>query len=86
MSKPNATPACYVVVEETSWPVDLETDDHNAAEWELRYGDPLPRRMFIASLVNAYNHLTDPRITQGDAIRALRRARSAAKIARERLA
>jgi hypothetical protein len=72
----------YVRVDETTWPVDLETSEHSSAEWALRYGDPLPRRMFIASLVSAYSRLTDPRITQADAFSALRRAREAAKAAR----
>jgi hypothetical protein len=69
----------YVRVDETTWPIDRETPSVPSMEWLLRYGDPMPHRLFIASIVHAYNHLLDPDISLADATRSLRRARKAAK-------
>ena len=69
-----------VIVEDTTWPVDVSTDDEDAAQWILRYGSPERReaqRMSVASILSAYADLTDPRRSMADATAMLRRARKA---------
>jgi hypothetical protein len=68
----------YVGVDCTLWPVDHETDDEDATQWRLRYGNPT-RTDYLgaAAVMAAYAHLLDPNITQTDAINALKRARKA---------
>jgi hypothetical protein len=63
-------------IDDTTWPVD----DDGEMQWSLRYGnDDLLRgvRMSAASVVESYRYLTDPNLSQADAIRALKRARRA---------
>lgn len=69
-------------VEDTTWPVDVMTDNEDAAQWVQRYGTPervVEQRMSVASVLAAYAHLTDPNLTLTDATAALRRAREAAR-------
>ena len=71
----------HVVVEDTTWPVDLSSDDEDSAEWVLRYGTPERReaqRMSVASIVSAYKDMTDPRRSLKDGTAMLRRSRTAA--------
>ena len=71
----------HVVVEDTTWPVDLSSDDEDSAEWVLRYGTPERReaqRMSVASIVSAYKDMTDPRRSLKDCTAMLRRALTAA--------
>ena len=45
-----------VIVEDTTWPVDVSTDDEDAAQWILRYGSPERReaqRMSVASILGS---------------------------------
>lgn len=68
----------HVVVEDTTWPVDVSTEDEDAAEWVLRYGNTERReeqRMSVASILSAYSDLTDPHRSLKDATAMLRRAR-----------
>ena len=70
----------HVVVEDTTWPVDVSTDDEDAAQWVLRYGNTARReeqRMSVASILSAYADITDPRRSLKDATAMLRRARKA---------
>lgn len=60
-------------VDGTTWPLVGETG------WQLRYAPDAVNRLHAASIVSAYAHLTDPGITQKDAIAALRRARQAVR-------
>lgn len=72
----------YVVVDDTTWPVPLSTDEIDGPEWVQRYATPeriVKQRMRVASIVAAYSHLIDPNITQADAITSLKHARRAAK-------
>lgn len=67
----------YERVDGTTWPV--RTGD---VQWALRYGndDALQaNRLIAASIVASYAYLTNPSLTQADAIIALKRARRAAK-------
>lgn len=59
---------------DTVWPVP------HGAEWVLRYGTPEGReaqRMGVASIIAAYEYLTNPHLPQYAAIDALKRARKA---------
>lgn len=63
----------YGTIEGTTWPVD--TDD---VQWKLRYApNALTKedRLFAASVMAAYAHLTDPMVDEESAIAALKRAR-----------
>jgi hypothetical protein len=63
----------YVQVDGTSWPVNLED-----VAWALRYANPdVAEQRVAASAVDAYRHLTNPGISQADAVEALKRARRA---------
>lgn len=62
-------------VERTVWPVNV-----GDIEWSLRYSNvPMDRatQLTAASALNAYQALTDPSISQADAIAQLKRARKA---------
>ena len=70
----------FEVVEDTVWPVDIGTADEDSAEWTLRYGSSGYRenqRLSIASILRAYQSLTDPNQSLKDATAQLRRARKA---------
>jgi hypothetical protein len=70
----------FEVIEDTTWPVDIGTGDESSAEWTLRYGSPEYRenqRLSIASVLSAYQSLTDPSQSLKDATAKLRRARKA---------
>jgi hypothetical protein len=70
----------HVDVDETVWPVDVSSDDEDSAQWVQRYGTPeriVEQRYSVASVLGAYSHLCDPRMTLKDATAALRRARKA---------
>jgi hypothetical protein len=72
----------WVRVEDTTWPVDVATDDEDAAQWVQRYGTPervVEQRMSVASVLSAYAHLTDSTLTMRQAEAALHRARTAAR-------
>ena len=66
----------FARVEDTTWPVY-----DGSAEWALRYGGEglLTRsdKLYLASVLSAYEHLTDPRRTVHEVGDALRRARKA---------
>jgi hypothetical protein len=71
----------YVEIEDTLWPVDAcDWDGSASAEWVLRYGTPEDRerqRLSVASVLSAYEYLTDPNRSMKDATASLRRARKA---------
>lgn len=70
----------HAQVDDTTWPVDYETELEDLAEWILRYGTTQRRedqRMSVASVLAAYRDLTDPRIPLKEAIARLRLARRA---------
>jgi hypothetical protein len=67
----------YVTVDHTIWPVDVETEDEDSAQWVLRYSGRQLSRMALASVLSAYAALCDPAISQRDAIEKLKRARRA---------
>lgn len=70
----------HVTIEDTTWPVDVETDEENSAQWTLRYGGPEFRdqqRLSVASVLSAYEHLTNPRRSLEDVLASLRLARKA---------
>jgi len=73
-------PGAYVQVDDTTWPVD-GGDDGASVQWGLRYAVDTPttrgEELFIASCLSAYEYLTTPSITQGDAFASLKRARKA---------
>ena len=75
-------PGAYVSVEDTTWPVD-GGDDGASVQWGLRYTVDTPPARFIASCLAAYEYLTSPSITQGDAFSSLKRARKARAAAEE---
>lgn len=63
----------YVAIDNTIWPIPGD------AEWVLRYGTESARehqRVFVASVVGAYSALTDPDLSQKDALAMLKRARA----------
>ncbi len=71
-----------IKVEDTTWPVDIGTDDEVSAEWVLRYGTTERReaqRLSVASVLGAYEYLVDPNRSMKDATASLRRARKASK-------
>lgn len=68
----------WIEIEDTTWPVDV--DGHT--QDRLRYGtrdDCAQERFAAASIMSAYAYLTDPTLTQADAIVSLKRARKARK-------
>lgn len=69
----------YVIVDGTCWPTLL-----GDVEWRARYAPASinSQRMLIASTLGAYSYLTNPALTQKDAIAALKRARRAEAAAR----
>jgi hypothetical protein len=70
----------YFPAGDTSWPVDVGTEDEDSAEWVLRYGTPERReaqRMAVASILSAYADLTGPHRSMKDATALLRHAREA---------
>jgi len=69
----------FVAVGETAWPVLL-----GDIEWTCRCAasEVVQHRLLIASALGAYMHLTDPAISQKDAIAGLKRARTAEAAAR----
>lgn len=72
----------YSVVEDTTWPVDINTDDEDSCEWVQRYGTPervYDQRMSVASMLSAFKDMTDPNRSMKDCTAMLRRARIAAK-------
>jgi hypothetical protein len=74
----------HIVVSETSWPIDWSDESEDTAQWALRYGSTERReaqRMSVASILNSYACLIDPKRPMEDATAALRRARRAATIA-----
>lgn len=77
----------YRTVEGTVWPVNLVGDeDTYGLENRLRYpGEPLTtsERLVLASVVAAYVYLTNPDLGPTAARDAFRRARLAAKEARD---
>ncbi len=75
-----------ITVDDTSWPVDVSTDDEDSAEWTLRYGTPERReeqRLSVASVLSAYEHLTDPSRSLKEVTDALRRVRTARTLSNE---
>lgn len=62
----------YTRVDGTTWPTDV------SVEWELRYAPGAANLLYVASIVSAYSYLTDPALTQKEAVTALKRARRAA--------
>ena len=72
----------WAQIEDTTWPVDIETDDEAADQWRLRYNNGQVSRevmLSAASVMSAYGALVDPSITQTEAIAKLKRARAAAE-------
>lgn len=70
----------YFRVDDTTWPVDVSTEDEESAEWVQRYGTPERReeqRMAVASILSAYETLTNSQQTQKDARAKLGRAMKA---------
>lgn len=68
-------PVFYGKADGTVWPVS------DGAEWIQRYGTSDAReaqRLGVASIIAAYSALTDPFISQREAIEKLRRARQVA--------
>lgn len=72
----------WIRVEDTTWPVDVDGTTQDA----LRYkGDGWTAlRLAAASVMSAYAYLTDPTLTQTDAIASLKRARKAAALVRDK--
>lgn len=49
------------------------------AEWVMRYGNPVPIRYTVASLLSSYDGLLDDSISMKEAMRRLRLMRAARK-------
>lgn len=70
----------YVQIDDTTWPVDVGTDEEDSAEWVQRYGTTERReeqRLSVASVLAAYKDMTHPGRSLKDATAMLRRARRA---------